>query len=92
MKRTLFLCRCGSLQHSFVIAADEYELLFEIHLSPLPFWQRLTHAARYVFGRRSQYGDFEEILLGPEEALDLGDKLVEWASGESIVFTSNDVH
>lgn len=91
MKRTLFLCRCGSLQHSFVVTADVDDLFLEIHLSPLPFWHRLKNAVRYVFGRRCEWGDFEEILLTPEMALDLGDKLVEWSQGESSVFQPNDV-
>ena len=92
MKRTLFVCRCGSLQHSFVVTADEIDIFLEIHLVPLPFWQRLGNAIRYIFGERSKYGDFEEILLSPYEALDLGDQLIEWSQGESIVFTPNDVY
>lgn len=91
MKKTLFLCRCGSLEHSFVVIADEHDLLFEVHLSPLPFRQRVINAVKYILGKRSRYGDFEEIILDPEDALDLGDKLVEWASGASNVFQPNDV-
>jgi hypothetical protein len=91
MKRTLFLCQCGSLEHSFVVAADDHDLFFEVHLSPLPFWHRVIHAVRYVLGKRSPYGDFEEIILEPEDALDLGDKLTEWVTGESNVFQPNDV-
>lgn len=92
MKRTLYICRCGSMQHSFVVTADQEDMFIEVHLTPLSFWGRLKNAARYVLGRRSKWGDFEEILLTPEMALDLGDKLVEWASGESSVFTPNDVY
>jgi hypothetical protein len=92
MKRTLYICRCGSLQHSFVVTGDEEDLFFEVHLTPLPFWKRLKNAVKYVMGQRSSYGDFEEIILSPEMALDLGDKLVEWSQGESIVFAPNDVY
>lgn len=91
MKRTLYLCRCGSLQHSFVVTADLTDVMLEVHLSPLPFWQRVGNAIRYVFGGRSKYGDFEEILLSPIEALDLGDRLIEWSTGESVAFQPNDV-
>lgn len=76
----------------FVVTVDQEDAFIEVHLSPLPFWDRLKNAVRYVLGRRSKWGDFEEILLTPEMALDLGDKLVEWASGESSVFTPNDVY
>lgn len=91
MKRTLFTCRCFSLEHSFFVSADEDDLFIEIHLSSAPFWVRVKNAIRYVLGGKSQWGDFEEILLSPEQALDLGDKMVEWAKGESVVFTTNDV-
>lgn len=74
------------------VCADEEDLFIEVHLSPLPFWQRVGNALRYILGRRSPYGDFEEIILGPEDALDLGDRLVEWSGGESIAFQPNDVH
>jgi hypothetical protein len=91
MKRTLYTCKCFSLEHILFVCADDEDLFIEVHLSTLPFWKRLGNAMRYVLGRRSPYGDFEEIILGPEDALDLGDKLTEWASGESSVFQPNDV-
>jgi len=91
MKRTLYTCRCGSIQHIFVVTADDEDVFLEVHLAPLSLWKRVTHAVRYIFGQRSEYGDFEEILLAPAEALDLGDSLLEWAGGESIAFQPNDV-
>lgn len=91
MKRTLFLCRCYSIEHSFVVSADEEDLFIEVHLSSAPFWTRVKNAVGYIFGRKSKWGDFEEILLSPQQALDLGDKMIEWAKGESVVFTPNDV-
>ena len=91
MKRTLFVCRCYSIEHSFIVSADKDDLFIEVHLAALPFWKRLWHAVNYVVGRKSKWGDFEEVLLDPETALDLGDKIVEWAQGESQVFQPNDV-
>ena len=91
MKRTLFTCRCYSIEHSFVVSADEDDVFIEVHLAALPFWARLKHAISYVMGRKSKWGDFEEILLDPATALDLADNLLEWAQGESVVFTPNDV-
>jgi hypothetical protein len=79
------------MQHSFVVSADEEDVFVEVHLAPLPFWKRVRNAVRYVFGGRSKYGDFEEILLDPSDALVLGDSLIEWAQGESVVFQPNDV-
>lgn len=93
MKQKFFVCQCNSLQHLFVVTPAEDEIYLEVHLSPLPFWKRVRNAVRYVFGRRSKYGDFEEIILSPSQALDLGDTLIEWAELESgKVFEPNDVH
>jgi hypothetical protein len=92
MKRTLFTCRCYSIEHSFIVSADKDELFIEVHLAALPFWKRLWHALNYVIGRKSKWGDFEEILLDPATALDLGDKVIEWAQGESQIFQPNDVY
>jgi hypothetical protein len=92
MKRTLYVCQCGSLEHALFVCAEDEDFFLEVHLAPLPFWRRLRNAVGYVFGRRSRYGDFEEVLLSPADALDLGDKLTEWASGESYEFRTNDVY
>jgi hypothetical protein len=80
------------MQHSFVVSADEEDLFIEVHLSPLPIWGRFKNAISYIFGKRSVYGDFEEVLLSPNDAIDLGDRLIEWSQGESVVFTPNDVY
>ena len=74
-----------------MVSSDEDDVFIEVHLAALPVWSRIVHAVRYVFGKKSKWGDFEEILLSPEQALDLGDKLVEWSQGESNVFQPNDV-
>jgi len=92
MTRTLFTCRCSSIEHSFVVSADEDYLAIEVHLAALPFWRRLRVGVHYIFGGKSKWGDFEEVLLSPYQALDLGDKLVEWSQGENIVFAPNDVY
>jgi hypothetical protein len=92
MKRTLFTCRCYSIEHSFVVSSDEEDVFIEVHLSSLPFWKRVRHAVRYILGRKSKWGDFEEILLDPYEALRLGDSLVEWSGKGNSAFEPNDVY
>jgi hypothetical protein len=92
MKRTLYTCRCESLEHILIISADEEDFFFGVHLAPLPFWGRVRNAVRYVFGKRCKYGDFEEIMLSPASAVALGDTLIEWAQGEVTAFPQNDVH
>lgn len=92
MKRTLFVCRCHSIEHSFVVSADDEDLFIEVHLSSAPFWTRVKNAVRYVFGGRSKWGDFEEVLLSPYDALNLADSIIEWTGGQSYAFPTNDVH
>ncbi len=92
MKKTLFTCRCGSIEHIFVITADDEDLFIEVHLAPLPLWQRVRQAIKYVFGYRSKWGDFDEILLDATQALQLGDLIVGWAQGGDTGFLPNDVH
>lgn len=91
MKRTLYTCACSSLEHMFVVTEDDEDLFLEVHLRPAPFWKRVGKAVRYVFGHRSRYGSFEEIVLTPAMAVELGDQLLNWAQGESNVFQPNDV-
>jgi hypothetical protein len=68
-------------------------VFIEVHLTPLPLWQRVKNAVRYVLGKRSKYGDFEEILLSPVDAVNLGDSLIEWAAqGGKVAFEPNDVY
>ena len=76
----------------FVVSVDDEDFFIEVHLSPLPFRKRLGNALRYLFGKRCKYGDFEEILLSPSDAVSLGYKLTEWAQGEVTAFPQNDVH
>ena len=92
MEQRLFVCKCGSLEHQFVITTDDDYAYIGIHLSPLPFWQRVKHSVGYLFGRRCRYGDFEEITMDPIMALTLGDYLLSWASGESSGFPPSDVY
>ena len=68
----LFLCECESHDHMMIVSNDEEGYVFvSIHLTPLPLFQRIVNAVSYIFGKRSIYGDFEEILLGPEKTQEL---------------------
>jgi hypothetical protein len=75
----------------FFVCADEDDLFIEVHLAPLPLLARIKNAIGYILGRRSPYGDFEEIILSSLTALELGDKLVMWSTGETNAFSPNDV-
>lgn len=67
------LCSCNHADHLLIINYNEEkdyaDCSIEIHLSPLPFFQRLIRAFKYVFGYRSRYGDYEEMVIDRERAL-----------------------
>lgn len=62
---TLLICECSSTEHQIIFMKDEDEeqIYCHIHLTPKPFFERLKNGIRYIFGHRSIYGDFDEIIL-----------------------------
>lgn len=70
---TTFLCRCHSPEHQLTFVANPYNDIDDsvyvyIHLKTLPFWKRLWHGIKYIFGHRSIYGDFDEFIFNEEDA------------------------
>lgn len=77
MKSDVFICKCYSPEHSFIFMYDEddNELYFEVHLSNyLPFYKRVIQGFRYMFGYKSKYGNFDSVIIKPEDA----DKLINY--------------
>ena len=67
----LLMCECSSCEHQMVIRWDESdsEVYVNVHLVTWKgFWRRLLDGIRYVFGHRSVYGEFDEIILRKEDA------------------------
>ena len=81
-RRETLICQCNSEEHqfSFVWFEDEHgkgEVFMEIHLTPHTLWGRLKNAIKYIFGHRSVYGDFDEVILKKEDVHKL-EKIVEF--------------
>lgn len=81
-QRETLICQCGSMEHqlSFVWWEDEDlegEVYMGVHLKPFSFWQRVKHGIKYIFGYRSMYGDFDEVVLRKEDAHKL-ERIVEF--------------
>ena len=81
-RRETLICQCNSEEHqfSFVWFEDEQgqgEVFMEIHLTPNTFLGRLKNAIKYIFGHRSVYGDFDEVILKKEDVHKL-EKVVEF--------------
>lgn len=75
-----FECVCTSNEHTLRISyfdgEDFDELYVSIHLNPIwPWYKRVYHAIRYIFGYHCKYGHFEEASLGPTTAKRLRDLL-----------------
>ena len=70
----LLLCDCSSAEHQLIVRwdNDDKEVYVNVHLANMyGFWQRLWHAAKYVFGYKSRYRAFDEVILRKEDANNL---------------------
>ena len=76
LKREIFVCECQSLEHQFAVWYDEElnELYIEPHLKRRSLRDRILYAISYIFGRQSNYGAFDEIIINPDDA----NKLIEY--------------
>lgn len=77
IRREVFICDCHSLEHQvwFTYDEDDAELILEIHLTQRGFFGRLWYALMYLFGHRSRFGAFDELILGPDSVKKLKDHL-----------------
>lgn len=70
MEKELLLCECGSSEHQMVIRYLNFELdafvSVDIYLTKRSFWGRLKYAIKYIFGYKSKYGAWDEIILNHE--------------------------
>ena len=70
----LFICECGDPSHQFIISADKETTegpcaFISVHLNrEHNIFKRIWYAIIYVFGARSIYGDFDEIIINPNDA------------------------
>ena len=85
--KELVLCRCENAEHQMIFRSfrggDDVYVTF--HLKPLPFWQRLKHGVRYIFGYQCKYGAFDEMILNPEDAEKFA-KVAKWLRSEQNSF------
>ncbi len=67
----LMICECSSCEHQLIIRYDnnEDEVYVNVHLANYKeFWRRLWHGLKYIFGYKSRYGEFDEVILRKEDA------------------------
>ena len=74
MDKELLLCQCGDPNHQLIIFYDNDtenpNVYVSVHLVPeTNFFKRLWRGLKYIFSnKRSIYGDFDEIILRPDDA------------------------
>lgn len=59
-------CSCSSPEHSIRFSPDyqEKEIYVEVFLTERKnIFQRLFHGVKYIFGYKSKYGHFTEIIM-----------------------------
>jgi hypothetical protein len=76
-KREILVCECHSLEHQFAIWYDDEmnQLYIEPHLGSKPLLQRLKYAIKYIFGYKTKFGSFDEIIINPDDAQKLTEYL-----------------
>jgi hypothetical protein len=74
MEDKLFICVCQSPEHQIIIRKDPFDeklVYVSIHLSEYPWYIRVLKGIKYIFGFKTKYGHFDEIILGQEHVNDL---------------------
>lgn len=81
MSSSYLECDCDSFQHIAKVelfssseTGDTPELFISINLHQYrSLFQRVVVAAKYIFGYKSRFGDYDVISLKPESAKSLND-------------------
>ncbi len=73
------LCQCENIEHQMLFRTVEgdTDVYVSYHLRKLRWYERLWNGIKYIFGYTSIYGDFDEMILKPEDAPKLR-KVVKW--------------
>ena len=73
-KTEFFVCKCFDISHQLVLETletkeDEERVVYGcFHIGHLEFWDKLKSATKYILGRKRKDGDFDALLLRPEDA------------------------
>ena len=79
-KEKLLICECNDVEHQIIFRYDDTDNVayMSVHLVKKPFFTRLKNGFKYIFGHKSIYGDFDEVIIGKRYASflkELGEKL-----------------
>lgn len=74
MEHEIVICKCESVEHQIIFSyfpedEDERVVYMSVHLSPMyGFFKRIWVALKYIFGYRSMYGHFDDIIIGQKDS------------------------
>ena len=84
--KDLFICECQSPEHIMSVYYDGDEnhplVYFNIHLKKLPWQLRIIQGVKYIFGRQSKYGAFDEFIFDNKDVPKL-EKIVSYLKKSS---------
>ena len=73
-----FDCMCTSAEHCLHIRyfddekeVDDHQLYIVVYLQKTKWYKRIWRGLKYIFGYRSRYGDFTEIIYDVEKVKEL---------------------
>ena len=76
MDPKLVICACHNDEHQIIFYPDEEEQIIYMHTHLTdwtPWYKRLWHGIRYIFGYTSRYGEWDELILTHRHAKHLRD-------------------
>lgn len=90
LERNVIYCECGSPEHQFIFTYDPEDDSFPFTLSPHlttyhNVFMRLWYALKYVFGYKSKFGAFDEVIVSKEDATKLRNVLNEYINDKSSI-------
>lgn len=74
-KTEVLVCECFSPDHQYLFTVSEDDAIgggkenigyIHPHLVKKSFWYRLKYGIKYIFGRRSRYGAWDEVIITKE--------------------------
>ena len=74
MEHEIIVCECESVEHQIIFAyfpeyEDDREVYMSIYLHPTyGFFRRLWAAIKYIFGHRSIYGHFDDVIISQKDS------------------------
>jgi hypothetical protein len=86
-KTEVVICACFSPEHQFLYTKSDDEVYIHPHLVKKSLWYRLKYGVRYILGRKSRYGAWDEIILDgshAEQFQDIANHLLELKAKEVI--------